>query len=272
MHPLVWDADMIARFWDFAAQSPAIANEYFTKQVGVGLTSFLLLLEPRPGRILDYGCGRGHLIEELSRRGLRCTGCDSSAESIAATNARIGALPGAEQAKVVEGGTLPYGDGAFDTVIACETVEHVLPDRLPGLLGEFHRVLKPGSGRLLITTPHDEDLALSQVGCPCCGSIFHRFQHVRSFDRQQLTEAVERSGFTTRRCDATDFSRFQRPPPSRSLVKAQVQSMVRILRQSHRQFLEMLDVLAPRQHDAGGRWLRSQVGEGPHLFWYGTRG
>ncbi len=47
--------------------------------------------------------------------------------------------------------TLAHREGTFDTIISCETIEHV-PDP-PRALRELARVLKPG-GRLFLTTPN----------------------------------------------------------------------------------------------------------------------
>jgi SAM-dependent methyltransferase len=46
----------------------------------------------------------------------------------------------------------PYPDGAFDTVLNCEILEHLIADPTH-LLCECHRVLKPG-GFLVLTTPN----------------------------------------------------------------------------------------------------------------------
>jgi 2-polyprenyl-3-methyl-5-hydroxy-6-metoxy-1,4-benzoquinol methylase len=46
---------------------------------------------------------------------------------------------------------LDFKDESFDTVISCETIEHVSNPKLA--LRELHRVLKPG-GRLFLTCPN----------------------------------------------------------------------------------------------------------------------
>ena len=48
-------------------------------------------------------------------------------------------------------GGLPFRDDAFQTVAAYDVVEHVAD--LVALVGEVHRVLRPG-GVFLVTTPH----------------------------------------------------------------------------------------------------------------------
>jgi len=47
--------------------------------------------------------------------------------------------------------TLPFRTGSLDGVYCFDLVEHL--HDIPALMGELHRVLRPG-GRVLITTPH----------------------------------------------------------------------------------------------------------------------
>ena len=61
------------------------------------------------------------------------------------------ALPGAHFTPADMNAPLPFGDGTFDTVISCETIEHV-PDPYRAVR-ELARVLRPG-GRLFLTTPN----------------------------------------------------------------------------------------------------------------------
>src|SRR5437879_5029100 len=45
--------------------------------------SLIELLDPKPGeRILDLGCGTGHLTAQIAKRGAEVLGMDSSAEMI----------------------------------------------------------------------------------------------------------------------------------------------------------------------------------------------
>ena len=55
-------------------------------------------------------------------------------------------------------------------------------------------MLKPG-GRLVVTTPNEEDLEQSKVVCPECLARFHKMQHVRSWSARTLTERLEGYGF-----------------------------------------------------------------------------
>jgi hypothetical protein len=47
---------------------------------------------------------------------------------------------------------------------------------------------------LFLTTPNKEDLALCCAYEPQTGAFFHRWQHVRSFDRTQLTGMLKSFG------------------------------------------------------------------------------
>lgn len=99
------------------------------------------------GKILDFGCGNGDLVEYLRNQSL-------DAEGIELDNGRAKEVmkPGARDHVRFYGGSvpLPYADAAFDSIVSTEVIEHV-----PGIaeyVPEFARVLRP-SGRLLVTTP-----------------------------------------------------------------------------------------------------------------------
>lgn len=99
-------------------------------------------------RVLDAGCGTGYLAAGLrrARPDVVVVGSDLSAGMLA--NARdAGAWP------LVQGdaGRLPFGDGAFDLVVARGVLHH-LPD-VAGALAEWRRVLAPGGTVVLLSEP-----------------------------------------------------------------------------------------------------------------------
>lgn len=94
-------------------------------------------------RLLDIGCGRATLLNELARLHPRAalTGVDVRDEA-------IGPFTYVSQ-DLTDG--LPFDDAAFDVVTFGEVIEH-LPDP-DAMLAEIHRVLAP-DGTLVITTPN----------------------------------------------------------------------------------------------------------------------
>jgi len=114
------------------------------------LEPFLILVErhvPKPGRILDLGCGTGLSARLLERRGYTAFGLDLSPLFLTVEKQKD---PGA---KLLAGDALrlPFGDGIVDAVAAFEFIEHV-PD-VPRLLDECLRVVKPG-GFLVFHSPN----------------------------------------------------------------------------------------------------------------------
>ena len=105
---------------------------------------------------------------------------------------------------------IPLDDRAADTVLLLETIEHVDPSVFARILADIRRVLRTG-GHVVVTTPHEENLAESEVLCPSCGCVFHRMQHLRCFDVQSLEQTMSKAGFTTVCCKATYFSLLDGP-------------------------------------------------------------
>ncbi|MFL5340324.1 MAG: class I SAM-dependent methyltransferase [Gemmataceae bacterium] len=105
--------------------------------------------------VLEIGCGRGGFACWLAAQPLapdRLVAADFAATAVqmAREYAQKHGLT-AITWDVADIQSLPYEDAAFDTVISCETVEHV-PDPARAVR-ELARVLKP-SGQLLLTTPN----------------------------------------------------------------------------------------------------------------------
>jgi 2-polyprenyl-3-methyl-5-hydroxy-6-metoxy-1,4-benzoquinol methylase len=266
-HKLRWDDSKITAFWNYIAESQSHQKDYFAKQVGAEIVNFLHYLVPLKGRILDYGCGPGYLARHLIQSGIRCEGCDSSEKTVRLVNEEFMGNQFWGGAKLLSGEKFPYADDTFDLIICLETIEHLLDLQLEITLREFSRIIKPRTGRLFITTPNSEDLALSEVFCPDCGAVFHRYQHIRAFTQDTLAKLMAEKGFRTEKCDATLFNLFRETP-----IKNPSDWNARYLMElSKGVFFALLDVIRLPNAPTGGYRLNRYLSVGPHLFWFGSK-
>jgi trans-aconitate methyltransferase len=102
----------------------------------------LALLAPQPGeRILDVGCGTGHLTAEIAQSGAQVLGIDRSEAMIAQARENFPLLSFETQDVCA----LPY-DGAFDAIFSNAVLHWVQPPETAA--AAVARALKPG-GRLV---------------------------------------------------------------------------------------------------------------------------
>jgi len=207
---LQWTPELVARFWDNWANSRKLHDQFFTFRLGEAITNFLSsVTDIRDRRLLDYGCGPGFLEEHLLRRGARVTGADYSPETVRSVNERFANRGGWEEASLITDGTIAASDSSFDIVTCIETIEHMFEPARLKMLTEFRRILKPG-GRLMITTPNEEDLQRNRILCPHCGHTFHMWQHLCSWSKENLTGILHDTAFSVDFCAGIDLTRWMR--------------------------------------------------------------
>jgi SAM-dependent methyltransferase len=134
------------RYWDENAAAYTFAHP---------LNLDWLQALPKEARILDYGCGYGRIVHELTDAGWRNTvGVDFSAEMIERGRRAYPHLT----LRHIETTPIAEPDGAFDaaTVIAVLTC---IPgsDSQVALIAELHRLLKPGGLLHISDYPLQED-------------------------------------------------------------------------------------------------------------------
>jgi SAM-dependent methyltransferase len=105
-----------------------------------------------PLRVLDYGCGRGTLVQMLRQAGCDGYGCDAFVQ--------IGKSPRdfvldpqwfGSVIRDMPDGRIPFAAESFDIAVTNQVIEHV--EDLDLTLSELNRVLRPG-GALLSVFPH----------------------------------------------------------------------------------------------------------------------
>jgi SAM-dependent methyltransferase len=125
----------------------------------------------------------------------------------------------------VEEDNFPFDDGAFDLVLFCEMLEHLLMDPMAALR-QIHRVLKPG-GVLILTTPNVArlDNVLAMVNGANIYDPYSGFgpygRHNREYNRYELHRLLPFAGFDVEysltadghRTDPTRWPRFSAAVP-----------------------------------------------------------
>ena len=103
---------------------------------------------PSGARVLDVGCGGGHLLAFLAgkRPDLRMAGIDLAKGQVVRARRRTGG----RACTLVRGSALelPFGDGCFELVASVASIKH-WPDRSQGL-AECVRVLRPGGWLMVV--------------------------------------------------------------------------------------------------------------------------
>ena len=146
--------------------------------------------------VVDFGCGRGVLLERLAREPAftRLLGVESSREALAlARQEMLGAETG--HVELLNGAfTDPaLSVGEFDAGVMLETIEHVNPGQLSGV---ERAVLARARPRLLImTTPNGEYNPLLGLPPGAFRDPDHRFEWNRARFRQWCRRAAERHGY-----------------------------------------------------------------------------
>ncbi len=193
-----WPPEALERYWRHRSSTARTQGEYFSAQVGAGIVRLLALTGRLRGRVLDYGCGPGHLLAHLLRRPLECSGLEFSAEAVRATVERFAGRPNWRGCVLLrDAASLP--PGSFDVVTCIEAIEHMNDAQLGEALSNICELLRPG-GLALFTTPFAEDLEAGMIYCPFCDVEFHRRQHVRRWDIPTLSGRLEGEGFRILAC------------------------------------------------------------------------
>lgn len=122
----------------------------------------------------------------------------------------------------IEEQPVPFPEDSFDTVIFNEIFEHLRINPV-FTLRELHRILKPG-GTLLLSTPNLRSLngiynfLVKGKSFSCVSSIYEEYEklskighmgHVREYTCREVTELIERIGFSCR--GVVYRGRFRKP-------------------------------------------------------------
>jgi 2-polyprenyl-3-methyl-5-hydroxy-6-metoxy-1,4-benzoquinol methylase len=155
--------------------------------------------EAARGSLLDFGAGTGELLARLHdlSRFERLAGADLFP--------RPASLPAAVTWHQQDLNDVVDIDGAFDTVICSETIEHLENPR--HVFRSLRRLVRPG-GLLVLTMPNQESIR-SYAGLIFAGHFTHFLgacypAHITALLRLDLTRLCAESGFTSPAFQFTD--------------------------------------------------------------------
>jgi ubiquinone/menaquinone biosynthesis C-methylase UbiE len=199
------------------------AAAYLTSNVhasGPDLAASLALVQSlprRPARILDLGCGAGHLGFALSSTADEVTACDP-AEGMLATVQQAAHDRGIANMSTVQAHAeaLPFADGHFDIVATRYSAHHW--GNVPEALREARRVLSD-SGHLLVSDVLGETLPLVDTHLQAM-EILRDPSHVRDYSIQEWPVLLAYARFELEyfklwptHIDATTWVERMRTPP-----------------------------------------------------------
>lgn len=159
---------------------------------GIAKRCRMITRRKKPGRILDVGCGVGHFLNGMKRRGWQALGVEVSEEAAAYARERFGLEVFIGQLEEME---LPAA--YFDAITLWHVLEH-LHDPL-ATLREINRLLKD-NGLLVFAIPNWHSVDARLFGEYWVGLDMPR--HLYVFPRPALEKLLAKSGFkiTETRC------------------------------------------------------------------------
>jgi len=187
---LEWTPRLISQFWNGFAQSPTLDGLSFAKLAGPVLMEFVGPWIVPGARCLDFGGGSGHLLSLMVDAGFRTAIFEPSI-------ARAAKIRTSMEDDTRFLGAIPTHDAeTFDFVVCTEVIEHIPEPETANFMRSIMSKVAPG-GLLFLTTPFAENLAESEVYCPCCDQLFHRWQHQRSWQIPDIESLMTEWGLVT---------------------------------------------------------------------------
>ncbi|MEC3914266.1 class I SAM-dependent DNA methyltransferase [Nocardia sp. CDC160] len=110
------------------------------------------------GPVAEIGCGPGRVTAHLAAAGLDMSGLDLSPEMIRLARAAHPDIP-FEVGPMEE---LPYADGALAGIVAWYSIIHTPPVRVPAILTECARVVRPGGQAVFAFQAADEPTGVTE--------------------------------------------------------------------------------------------------------------
>lgn len=185
------DAKLFDYFEQYECEASNFENDKL-RQIIIGKVS------NEAGIILDVGCGSGWVANHFLNQGKTVVSMDVSAVN----PVRLAEKYPLENhlAVVADVYSAPFRDNSFDCIIASEVIEHVANPK--AFIDALLPLLKP-SGKLIITTPHNEKLQYHL--CVHCNKPTPKNAHLYSFTDSNISELLPHKGYSISISKAIDF-------------------------------------------------------------------
>ncbi len=194
----IWTDEQIKIFWNYESRFP---ENYWSRNFGKDLIKKYSRYLKDAKIILDLGCGDGGLIESILQvaknnfKNSAIYGVDTSDTSIKKINKTFTNHPLFSKAVLASNEIeMKKIYNKVDFIFCCEVIEHLYDKNLSKLLKSAKDLISD-KGLILFTTPNNEDLTKGLICNPIDGSLFHRWQHVRTWNRDNLTKKLNQFGF-----------------------------------------------------------------------------
>jgi len=141
-------------------------------------------------RLLDWGCGKGHVSYLLKKQGGNIVSCDregGAGDSSFGQDVPIMDRYGIDAVPLHHDFLLPFEDGAFDVVVSFGVLEHVPDDRKS--IGEIRRVLRRDGLFFCFNLPYN--MSWTQRMARMRGDRYHS----RLYTKGPLRRMMEEDGF-----------------------------------------------------------------------------
>lgn len=195
---------------------------------------------PKTARVIDLGCGGGHVSYAVAPHVGSVVAYDLSAEMVAAVAAEA-ERRGLANVETARGPAeaVPFPDASFDAVF-CRYTAHHWPDVRKGLR-EARRVLKPGGLAIF------EDIVAPEA--PVLDTFLQSFEllrdpsHVRDYSVSEWAEIFTQAGFVmtglTRRRLPLDFSAWVMRQRTPEVQVAAIRALFEVISEDVRAYFEI---------------------------------
>ena len=153
----------------------------------------MFLLELKPGRLFDAGCGDGQFLDRMAKHGWQGEGVDFDAAAVESGRKKYGL-----NLAVGDFQTSRIEEGKYDAVTMSHVIEHVT-DPIASL-EKCGRMLRP-EGRLVVSTPNIWSLGHQRF--KECWRGLEPPRHLQIFTPNLLGECARRAGLEVVRTGST---------------------------------------------------------------------